>query len=317
MQLRSSHWKQKVRFSSFRQMNRIFLGLILVVFAIIVSLAVTRRESVIYKAEVSTMKFNIRDLSEQGISLIAPSDPVLAKNRKTATVNPYSILLKNSSGRSVVGYSIKWECFDGKIESAHRDMSHDVRTSHILGIVLTYGEESVRRELINRLQGVIRPHSTWFISEDTPARPLSAALEDVDTELDEAALAEVRAACPIMTVTLDGIFFDDGTFIGPDTTEFFDKIKTQLDARYELLQEVQNEVKAGKHPSEVFRGLEQIRDREGQPQGGEMTTKERRSYFRNKYAQDVLGKKEMWGPDKALEDVQQMLSRPWAKLRKL
>src|SRR5262249_38097088 len=149
-------------------------GLVLIVFAIIFSLPVTRREAVINKAEVSTMKFNIRDLTEHGISLIAPSDPVLTKNHKTATVNPYSIVLRNSSGRSVVGYSIKWECFDGKIESANRDMSHDVRTSHILGIVLTYGEESVRRKLINRLQGVIRPHSTWFISEETPARPLSA-----------------------------------------------------------------------------------------------------------------------------------------------
>jgi hypothetical protein len=44
---------------------------------------------------------------------------------------------------------------------------------------------------------------------------------------------------------------------------------------------------------------------------------ELRAYFRKKYAQDVLGKKEMWGPDKAIEDIQQLLSKPWAKLRKL
>lgn len=297
-------------------MKRIILGLVLVVFAIVLSLAVTRREPVIYKAEVSTMKFNIRDLSEHGLSLIAPSDPVLTKNRETVTFNPYSIILKNASGRPVVGYSIKWECFDGKVESANRDMSHDVRASHILGIVLTYGQESDRRGILNRLQGAIKPHSTWFISEDG-ARPLSTGVDDAETGFDEAAFAEVRAACPIMTVTLDGIFFDDGTFIGPDTTEFFDRVKTQMDTRYELLQGILNDLKTGKAPSEVFRGLEQIRDREGQPQGGEMTRKELRSYFRNKYAQDVLGKKEMWGPDKALEDVQQMLSRPWAKLRKL
>lgn len=306
-----------------KRMKFIFLGLILLVFAIIFSLAITRKESVNNKTDLSTktefsaVKFNIRDLTEHGISLIAPSDPILSGNRKPVTNNPYSIVLKNNSGRPIVGYSIKWECFDGTIESANRDMSHDVRTSHILGVVLTYGEESDRRRILSMLQGVIRPHSNSFITENTPARPMAAAIEDVGAELDEAAVAEIRAACPVMTVSLDGIFFDDGTFVGPDTTKFFDHVKTQLNARYELLKGVQNALEAGKDPSEVFRELEQIRDREGHPQGGEMTTTELRSYFRNKYAQDVLGKREMWGSDKALEDVHQMLSRPWARLRKL
>jgi hypothetical protein len=306
-----------------KRIKLIFLGFILLVFAIIFSLAITRKESVNNKTELSTktemsaVKFNIRDLAKHGISLIAPSDPILTGNRKPVTNNPYSIVLKNDSGRPIVGYSIKWECFDGTIESTNRDMSHDVRTSHILGVVLTYGEESKRRTILNMLQGVIRSHSNYFISEDTPARPLAEAVEDIGTQFDDAALAEIRAACPVMTVTLDGIFFDDGTFVGPDTTKFFDKVKTQLNARYELLKGVQNALQAGKDPNDIFRELEQIRDREGQPQGGEMTTTELRSYFRNKYAQDVLGKREMWGSDKALEDVHQMLSRPWAKLRKL
>jgi hypothetical protein len=304
-------------------MKPIVLVMVVLVFLVIFWLATTRKELITDKTELKTVqtelktvKFNIRDLTERGITLIAPSDPIFTRNRKTLSINPYSIVLKNSSDRPVVGYSIKWECFDGKIESANRDMSHDVRTSHILGIILTYGEESERRPILDKLEGFIKSHSTSFISEDVPARPLSADIEDIGTELDEAALAEVRAACPIMTVTLDGIFFDDGTFIGPDTTKFFDRVKTQMDARYELLKGVQNQLEAGKDPTDVFRGLEQIRDHEGQSQGGEMATKELRSYFRNKYALDVLGKKQMWGPEKALEDVQQMVSRPWAKLRK-
>jgi hypothetical protein len=294
-----------------------FLAVVLLVCAIVFSLAVTKTELVSLRTESSFVKFKIKDLREHGISLIAPSEPSFAVS-KTVTINPYSILLKNASGRAVVGYSITWECFDGERESAERDMSHDVRISNILGVVLTRGEESDRQAVLSSLERqVIKPRTTWLISDDAPARQVGNGVEDVGTELDQAALAEVRAACPIMTVTLDGIFFDDGTFIGPDTSNFFLKVKTQLDARYELLQWVQNELKAGKSPGDVFKGLEQIRDREGQPQGEELTMAELRAYFRKKYAQDVLGKKEMWGPDKAIEDIQQLLSKPWAKLRKL
>jgi hypothetical protein len=119
-----------------------------------------------------------------------------------------------------------------------------------------------------------------------------------------------------MTVTADGVFFEDGTFIGPDTTNFFARVKTQMNVRSEIYQGVQNELKSGKTPGEVFRGLEQIRDREGLEYSDE-TIDELRSYYRNLFARDVLGKKEVWGTDKAIEQVHQLLSKPWVKLRKL
>ena len=146
---------------------------------------------------------------------------------------------------------------------------------------------------------------------------MSGAVEEVSIGLDQATLTEVQAACPTMTVTADGIFFDDGTFIGPDANNFFAKVKTQMDARYEVLQGVQSDLKSGKNPTEVFRGLEQIRDRERHLSGGEMTMNELRSFYHSMFAQDVLGMKEMWGVDGAIANVQRQLSRPWVKLRKL
>ena len=48
-----------------------------------------------------------------------------------------------------------------------------------------------------------------------------------------------------------------------------------------------------------------------------MTIDELHSYFRKVFAQDVLAKKNVGGPDKAIQDVQQLLSKPWLNLRKL
>ena len=225
------------------QMKFIFLVLVLViVLAAGVEFVINKREPLTHKEE--SVKFNLKDLPEHGISLIAPSDRAFTK-AKTITIDPYSVLLKNTSSRAVVGYSINWQCFDGKTESANRDMSHDRKFSNSLGFAFMYGEESERRAVLKNADEVIQPNSTWLISPNFPARKMSGAVEEVSIGLDQAALAEVQAACPTMTVTADGIFFDDGTFIGPDANNFFAKVKTQMDARYELLQGVQSDLKSG------------------------------------------------------------------------
>lgn len=308
----------------------IFLFLILSTIVITLSFARSRRkaagtkvetgptenETVAPKTEILAVKFNLRDLSEHSISLIAPSDPILTAGR-TVLVDPYSVALRNTSSKAVVGYSIKWECFDGKRESATRDMSHDRKFSNSLGFAFMYGEESERRAILNTADEVIEPNSTWLISPDFPARKLSGPREETTIERDKGAFAEVQGACPTMTVTLDGVFFDDGTFIGPDTNDFFAKVKTQMDVRYEVLKRVQSDLKSGKDPNEVFRELEQIRDRERQVSGAEMTMDELRSFYWHMFAQDVLGMKEMWGADGAIANIQQQLSRHWVTLRKL
>src|SRR5262245_54405695 len=96
-----------------KHMKPIVLALVILVFLVIFWLATTRKELITDKTELKTVqtelktvKFNIRDLTERGITLIAPSDPIFTRNRKTLTINPYSIVLKNSSNRPVVGYSI-------------------------------------------------------------------------------------------------------------------------------------------------------------------------------------------------------------------
>lgn len=259
------------------------------------------------------MKFNIRDFPEHGISLIAPTDAALAKS---APADPYSVVLRNTSNRVVAGYAIKWECSDGKTEYIDRAINNDRIVSNVAAVVFLHGEEQERREVINRTAQVIKPHSTWLISFDFPARQIGVAGEQPAPEFDEAMFDDVRAACPNMTVIADGIFFDDGTFIGPDTSNFFTETKTQMDARYELLMEVQNQLKSGKNRDEVFSELERIRDKT-QSLGDQPTISDLRAYFRSMFAMDLVGKKNLWGIEKAIAEIQEQLNKPWVTLRKL
>ena len=297
-------------------MKVIVLGLAAVSFTIILSLALVKTPSVIKKAENSVVKFNLKDLPEHGISMVAPSDPAFTQG-KAITIHPYSVILKNTSNRSVVGYSLKWQCSDGQTQTAATsNLSNDRLVSHVVGFAFMYGEESERNAILNTVEDVIKPDTTWLISVDY-ARPMNEGVAAFNADLDKAAVAQVIAACPTMTVIADGIFFDDGTFIGPDTSHFFSQVKAQVDTRYEILREVEKDLKSGKSSSEIFRELEQIRDHEKAPDGGEMTLDELHSYFRKVFAQDVLAKKNVGGPDKAIQDIQQLLSKPWVNLRKL
>lgn len=272
----------------------------------------SKRESITHQAEGLGVKFNVKGLPEHKVSLLAPSDPSLTKG-KTIAVDPYSVILRNTSNRSIVGYSIKWECFDGETEVIGRDTSNDHNFSNILGVVFMYGDESERKEVLDQLEGVITPNSAWLISPNFPAHPIGVAVDDGNTTVTNASLAALQAACPDMAVTADGIFFDDGTFIGPDTTNFFSKVNTQMTVRNEILQGVNNELRSGKNPAEVFKGLEQLREFYAK-QGD---TDQTRSYFRNLFIADVLGMKNTWGTEAAIKTIQQQLSRSWVRLRKI
>jgi hypothetical protein len=271
------------------------------------------------------MKFNVKDFPEHGISLIVPLDPSfggvakLPRAESTSHDDSYSVLLKNTGNRAVVGYSIKWECFEGKGNSSDRNVSRDRNVSNIVSWIFLHGDEFDRRAAVNGLHEIIKPHSTWLISFDSPSRPLEGGVDEAafGTKVDQSGGNEILEGCTTMTIIADGIFFDDGMFIGPDTMGFFTEIKSQMDARYEILRGVRNALKSGKKPGEIFRELERVRDQEGLKPGEQPRADTFRHYFRNLFARDLLGKKELWGADKAIEDVQLQLSKPWVNLRKL
>ena len=162
-------------------MKAVVLVVVLLVFAAIVSLALTERKLVTHKTEIAVMKFNLNGLPEHGISLIAPSDPILTRGR-IVSVDPYSVV-RNTGSRAVVGYAVKWECFDGKGEVIGRDTSKDHILSNILGIVFMYGEESERKTILSQLDGVIEPNSTWLISRNFPAHPIGVTIENGNAEV--------------------------------------------------------------------------------------------------------------------------------------
>jgi hypothetical protein len=270
------------------------------------------------------MRFEARDFPEHGVSLIVPSDPsfghLLTKLESTSIQDPYSVLLKNTGTRAVVGYSLKWQCFDDRGETSDRNLSNDRNLNNCITWVFLHGEESDRKEAVNLSEDLIKPHSIWLINSDGAARSIGGtgggnAVAFSTTQLESSEVKTIPG-CVSIRVTVDGIFFDDGTFIGPDTNGLFNRVKNEMDARHELLQGIHNDLKSGKKADEIFKELEKIRDGEAIRLGA-LPTADQRAFFRNLFAKDVLGRKEYFGVDKTIEDIQLQLSKPWVTLRKL
>jgi hypothetical protein len=260
--------------------------------------------------------FQTKDFPEHGVHLIGPSNPSFAKlvqltksNEDSVTDVP-PIFLQNTSKHSVVGYRITWECVDKAGVADVRDVSN------IISYVFLHGDESERIQAMSCDAKVMEPNSTWFISLEHPTE----RVEQIGTGQESthgSYTPKISNECSRVTISVDGVFFDDGTFLGPDTTAFFNEVKAQMDARHEILSKVQSDLKSGVRVEEILRKLEQIA---GQPMPELPEIPSRAEYlnaFRIIFAKDILGMNKVFGVEKAMEDVHQQLSKPWVQLRKL
>jgi len=133
---------------------------------------------------------------------------------------------------------------------------------------------------------------------------------------------QISNQCSKLTISVDGVFFDDGTFVGPDTMGLFNEEESELDARYEILSKVESDLKSGVRVEDIFKKLEQIAGQsmpgQSMPELSESPSRaEYLNFFRRMFAKNILGMKHLYGTERAIEDVHQQLSKPWVKLRKL
>jgi len=296
------------------------------------------------EAQAMNVKLNVKDFPEHGVTIISASDPsfdgmmtALLSNRPHAPVDelkPFSVFIKNAGKGEIVAYKLRWACMKADRTMVYKESSHSSAW-----ILMNEGGDT-REQAAAHAQNVIRRNSTWFYSLVAPPQPLESPRTELDSGYrivandDNAdqlrqiledpseknvlkALNAELAQYTSITVSLDGAFFDDGSFIGSDSTNFFGAVKAQIDAKYDLLRDVQDSLKSGKASGEILRGLKELADGQEVDLGPESTASDYYNYFKKVYAQEYVANSEHSGGDKAIKEAVKQLERPWAKLRKL
>jgi len=283
-------------------------------------------------SQMVSIKMHIKDLPQDNLRLISPSDPSFDErlrkelkgesNEVVETLKPFSVFLENKGGRPVVAYLIQW-CF------TRADGGNQYYRKAVLNPQALMDGEDLSPELA-RQSGRIERDSAIFLSlvSIDGSGMLRAEVSPKEAEefrqgktADQASLLQRFIAqagqYAEITVSIDGAFFDDGTFVGPDTSNFFAHTKAAIDAKRDLL----NEIALGLSNSamttdSLYAHIQATAAQTSESIDSESTPTQYYNYFKTFYASDILQTKKLHGQDKALAMAAQSMKKPWAILRK-
>src|SRR5262249_44263030 len=123
-----------------------------------------------------------------------------------------------------------------------------------------------------------------------------------------------------LTITLDGAFFEDGSFVGPDTSEFFENTKAVITARRDILKWFVDSVlmreRMGENLETVFSELEALVKRMPQPTSKGLPD----DFYKNEQlgvAQEMLRMRDRIGATKVISLKKIELESKWPVLHKV
>jgi hypothetical protein len=271
---------------------------------LVIAVALVSRHAV--HAQVS---MKVTGLPDKGLILIGPADPgfediagSVLKGRNDFTyesLKPYSVALQNKTHRTVVAYSIRWEYPAPNGKTGIWDQSFG-QPSGLLDGTKRKTDPSVDKGGLTIAPGewkLITPKS-YIGSESRVTSEAEVANQGYRAYLQSVASQLSHGE---LTVTLDGAFFNDGTFVGPDRTGYFEIFKAEVTAKHDLLIRVVNASKAGQGLAQVASEIESSlpASRQDDPRPG-TTPAEHYQYYKNFYAREFLGVRNKLGDQAAL-----------------
>lgn len=253
-------------------------------------------------------------LAEQGLTLVGPNDSgfeglMTAHLRQTShtsrtppnTAGGIAVFVVNNSKQSVAAFNVRFEMVkrDGEI------ITHSVAHSAPLTTISDNG----------LLMEDISPKGN---------RPLSFDLPNSGVHIDMGGRARDGAGTDIVrqlpdtvkiNAFLDGVLFVDGTFVGPDTMNYFPRLRAEVEASQDLKHEIRQLLETNVQPEAILRHIEALYHRRSgeQPPVGKDADY---LMMKTKYAGTVLAMIKTGGVKAVSEFLAREASKPQVNFRK-
>jgi hypothetical protein len=282
------------------------------------------------------IQVNIKDLPEDGIILVSPSDPAFDKEVASLVsenpserkqfidvAKPFCVFIKNTGTREIAGYRLKWELLkaDGEIitdwssASAPTLLSRDDRSSRRItmagslpispGSTLFVSMESVMAKLL-------------YSSKNSQANQIEETIKKRNSMMSQLSTInqeKIQSVAGVI-VTVDCAYFEDGTFVGPDTGNLLSETQGYIDAERELALMARQHIQERKRLDELFDKLKSIADESDALPGSRPSASDYKHLHLKIHARSLLKIRDKGGDDVAIEYTQQPLNKTWAKLQK-
>jgi hypothetical protein len=255
-------------------------------------------------------------ISEAGLTLLTQMEPgfddmvkgLVGADRvpELDALKSYSVVLHNHSNQTVIAYYLRWEFTGPNGNRTEIDMTENRITRFLDG-----GSKKTDAEN-DSLGPTIAPQS-WVVV--TPRRVVKTGagaegrssngrylsyLEQVSSKFAEASHIQV---------SLDGAFFEDGSFVGPNSSRFFEIIKSEVETKQNLLSYIVRSVGNGRTIDDVANELHSSlsASRPELSRGPDGSVSGLDDYFRFQYVSEFLGVYKANGPSLALGWAQEGL----------
>jgi len=220
----------------------------------------------------------------------------------------------------VVAYALQW-CFtkaDGT--NSYQRETYGDHTALMEGTVFSdkYEDQSAWiKPNAARFFSMVSPNGSSLIrvpvSRDE-AEQIKQGARFSESELLQRYASELSKYVNV-TVSIDGAFFDDGTFVGDDSTGFFAATNAQVEARHDLL----NEMALGLSKNtkrEVFNQVEVVADQPDVTLTSDSTPTDHYNFWKKFYAKNVLAIRNTYGEENGMTAALYPRQKPWRKLQK-
>lgn len=159
-----------------------------------------------------------------------------------------SVLVQNRSEHVIVGYCLRWELMDATGNTTSRGVIYVEPSALRDGQNLKYGSKG--KFLGSKIHpGAVR--LVWLagtLDEFSPPGALASIPANKEFEdLTNAVSASIKT-----TVSIDGILFDDGRFVGPDSYGSFDRITATFRGEQDFFYDVVTRVDKGEAEAAVM-----------------------------------------------------------------
>ena len=252
-------------------------------------------------------------LPEHGVMIVGPTDvtftTLMAKQKQQTSggnideSKASSVFVVNESGKTISALSVKWELLqaDGRI------------------IAHTRGHRSTLKVVSNAglagLEPDITPGDQQWVSLLSNSSGASKGFR-VNTGGGGADKARQLSESVRVTISIDAVLFDDGTFVGRDTRNLFESLKAELEARREVFAEI---VRALNGDSNAMKHIERLAkaDHNGmQSLSRQVDESTENQAVQREYASITLAMRKELGDKVILERLNTELSKPQINLRK-
>lgn len=296
--------------------------------------------------DFSTQGANARthknELPEHGLFIVSSTDATYendvnewlgdknqAFQQVAKTLKPFSVFVKNTSDRDVLAYKLNWELkmSDGRLVNYPRTY---FAPDYLMGVPRSDLYDSAMKSIKKGGKRFFTMIPTPFETNDgsgsagSGSGAFAVRIQNDEVERFQAAgrtaditpiivkLSEQLNQATDITVSIEGVLFDDGSFVGPSVQEFT-RLKASITAKHDLLIEMRVAVKDDKTPlDEVLNEVVSITDQETQLPTPNSDFAAYYNYFRKLQAEEVKSARKAIGDDaKTISMFLESLNRNW------